>query len=117
MPFLMAYFSIQLAMTTAPTYERCPSAQRAMMQKNKKRRAKDEAALGKTWVPGQKGQGGEGSATATVVVPAKAPVPLAQKATSGRNRRSKRRSTATRSLAHHCRRARGSPRFCAEFWI
>ena len=32
---------------------------RAMMQKNRKRRAKDEHARGK-WVPGQKGQSGEG---------------------------------------------------------
>jgi len=31
-----------------------------MIQKNKKRRAKDEDARGKSWVPGQKGQGGEG---------------------------------------------------------
>ena len=31
-----------------------------MMQKNMKRRAKDEDARDKSWVPGQKGQGGEG---------------------------------------------------------
>ena len=35
---------------------------------------------GKSWVPDQKGQSVEGSATATVVPPAKAPMPLAQNA-------------------------------------
>ena len=47
-------------------------AVRAMMQRNKKRR--------------QKGQAVRGSATATVAAVAKAPVPPAQKAASGRSR-------------------------------
>jgi len=72
----------------------------AMMQKKKD-------ARGKSRVHGQKGQGGEGlshgyGGSAGKMHPGR-------KAVSGRSRKT------MRTTARHCRHARRSPRFCAEF--